>query len=109
MGPLGLALKAGVWYLVANSTSDASGPDPLFRVANILDPKVLDEAVTRPPAFDLATYWQQSVMRFEARPAAGDRDLAGQQEGADVWRSSVPRRQSRSDSRCTLTRRAGRR
>jgi predicted DNA-binding transcriptional regulator YafY len=60
--PLGLVLKAGVWYLVA--TSDAK--PRTYRISNILGTTVLDKASTRPKRFDLPAYWTESIRRFEA-------------------------------------------
>lgn len=60
--PLGLVLKAGVWYLVA--TSD--GKPRTYRISNILDAEMLDKASTRPKRFDLSAYWSESIRRFEA-------------------------------------------
>ena len=79
--------------------------DPLVHWPTYWTSKCSDEAVTRPTAFDLATYRQQSVMRFEASLRRRPRPCGPAGKGADVWRSRCLRRQSRSDSRCT--RRAG--
>lgn len=60
--PLGLVLKAGVWYLVARV-----GPDiRTYKVAKILDFQRLDEQFIFPAGFDLAAHWQAAVTRFEA-------------------------------------------
>jgi predicted DNA-binding transcriptional regulator YafY len=60
--PLGLVLKAGVWYLVA--TSD--GKPRTYRISNIKRAAMLEQRARRPARFDLASYWAQSVARFEA-------------------------------------------
>ena len=60
--PLGLVLKAGVWYLVA--TTDAK--PRTYRISNILGATVLDQPSTRPPRFELPAYWAESIQRFEA-------------------------------------------
>lgn len=65
--PLGLVLKAGVWYLVA--TSD--GKPRTYRISNILDAEMLDKARTRPKRFDLPSYWGESIRRFEAELYTG--------------------------------------
>jgi predicted DNA-binding transcriptional regulator YafY len=59
--PLGLVLKAGVWYLVAAQ----GGPPKTFRISNICSAAALDERAARPPSFDLAAYWRESIRRFE--------------------------------------------
>lgn len=60
--PLGLVLKAGVWYLVASS----DGKPRTYRISNILGAELLDKASTRPKRFDLPAYWAESIQRFEA-------------------------------------------
>lgn len=60
--PLGLVLKAGAWYLVAM----AEQKPRTYRVSNILEAEVLEAAARRPPRFDLAAHWRESVQRFEA-------------------------------------------
>ena len=61
--PLGLVLKAGVWYLVAA----AKGQPRTYRVASILALETLETAVARPPRFDLADYWAAWSRDFETR------------------------------------------
>jgi predicted DNA-binding transcriptional regulator YafY len=59
--PLGLVVKAGVWYLVA---LPVPGDVPrTYRVARIAD-AVPDEPFERPP-FDLGSWWAQTSARFE--------------------------------------------
>ncbi|TDC43975.1 WYL domain-containing protein [Micromonospora sp. KC213] len=59
--PLGLVLKAGVWYLVAASR----GQPRTYRVSAIVDLRALPETVTRPDSFDLAGFWRAHVERYE--------------------------------------------
>jgi predicted DNA-binding transcriptional regulator YafY len=61
LDPLGLVLKAGVWYLVASR----DGERRTYRISRIRSARVLDEESSRPPDFDLPTYWADSVFRFE--------------------------------------------
>lgn len=62
VGPLGLVLKAGTWYLVALL---AEAPRT-FRVASIQAAALLPaQRVRRPRGFDLAAYWHASLQRFE--------------------------------------------
>ncbi|MEC4589471.1 WYL domain-containing protein [Nitrospirillum amazonense] len=72
--PLGLVLKGGVWYLVAQSHVEtaqaeagkpASGPRT-YRVSNILAHTVLDRRFPRPADFNLPAHWQESLQSFEA-------------------------------------------
>jgi len=59
--PLGLVLKAGVWYLVAQV-----GDQPrTYRVSNIIDLAVTEESFKRPKDFDLARFWVTSSRAFE--------------------------------------------
>jgi predicted DNA-binding transcriptional regulator YafY len=59
--PLGLVLKAGVWYLVG-----AVGGDPrTFRLSSILELLALEDRFERPADFDLARYWADATRRFE--------------------------------------------
>jgi predicted DNA-binding transcriptional regulator YafY len=93
VAPLGLVAKSRTWYLVASRpadlrTNDSRGTDRRDRAdhpgAGRRDPAVLrtyrlgrltsatltDEPFTRPPDFDLATYWADSQREFRAsRPS----------------------------------------
>jgi predicted DNA-binding transcriptional regulator YafY len=62
LGPLGLVLKGGVWYLVAVSGKSTR----TYRVANISDVELTQETFTRPANFDLAAYWRQASREYEA-------------------------------------------
>jgi predicted DNA-binding transcriptional regulator YafY len=62
LGPLGLVLKGGVWYLVAL----AGRTIRTYRVANILDPEISDTPLVRPKAFDLAAYWDKASRDYES-------------------------------------------
>jgi predicted DNA-binding transcriptional regulator YafY len=61
IGPLGLVLKAGVWYLVAQKGSTYR----TYRASNILAVESLDESFVRPADFDLASYWTRSSREYE--------------------------------------------
>jgi predicted DNA-binding transcriptional regulator YafY len=61
LDPLGLVLKAGVWYLVAAR----DGETRTYRVSRIRSARALNEESSRPPGFDLPAYWADSVSRFE--------------------------------------------
>jgi predicted DNA-binding transcriptional regulator YafY len=62
LDPLGLVLKAGVWYLVALSGRHRSLRT--FRVGRVESVKVLDEACQRPDDFDLASHWAEAQEDF---------------------------------------------
>jgi predicted DNA-binding transcriptional regulator YafY len=61
--PLGLVLKAGVWYLLARQTGD--GQARTFRVANFKRVAPTERVFVRPRGFDLATAWRDNLLRFE--------------------------------------------
>jgi predicted DNA-binding transcriptional regulator YafY len=65
--PLGLVLKAGVWYLAAQAGNGVR----TYRLSNILDLQVTQESFERPARFDLAAWWQASTKRFEKELATG--------------------------------------
>ena len=62
LDPLGLVLKAGVWYLVALSGRTRSLRT--FRVSRFVAVKDLDEEAVRPVDFDLATHWGEAGNAF---------------------------------------------
>jgi predicted DNA-binding transcriptional regulator YafY len=60
--PLGLVIKAGVWYLVA----DVAGERRLFRLSRIEAAQALDEPARRPKRFDLARAWRDLSEKWES-------------------------------------------
>lgn len=60
LAPLGLVCKGTNWYLVALHGADYR----TYRVARIHDVTVTGEAFERPPAFDLATHWRETSVRY---------------------------------------------
>jgi predicted DNA-binding transcriptional regulator YafY len=59
--PLGLVLKAGVWYLIAA----AEGQPRTYRVSRVARVTSLDEHFDRPDSFDLAAFWTESSSAYE--------------------------------------------
>lgn len=59
--PLGLVLKAGVWYLIAG----ADGQPRTYRVSRVVRVEALDERFDRPDGFDLAAFWTESSSAYE--------------------------------------------
>jgi len=59
--PLGLVLKAGLWYLVAR----AGDQQRTYRVSNFLEMSVGDERFERPKDFDLVRFWTMSSRAYE--------------------------------------------
>jgi predicted DNA-binding transcriptional regulator YafY len=62
LDPLGLVLKAGVWYLVA--LSGRSRSLRTFRVSRVLSVRSLGEESIRPDDFDLAAHWAEAQAGF---------------------------------------------
>lgn len=67
--PLGLVLKAGLWYLVAGTT----GEPRVYRVSRISEIVLSDGTFERPPDFNLAAFWQAWAAKFEADRTSGYR------------------------------------
>jgi predicted DNA-binding transcriptional regulator YafY len=62
VAPLGLVLKGGVWYLIAQHEKSVR----TYRVANIHDAEICDEPFVRPKGFDLALHWAKAAREYEA-------------------------------------------
>ena len=73
--PLGLVLKAGIWYLAAQVANQGKGGVRTYRLSNILELGLTDEPFERPADFDLATWWQASTKRFEKELAVDTAQL----------------------------------
>jgi predicted DNA-binding transcriptional regulator YafY len=63
VAPLGLVLKSGIWYLVAQNSRSVC---TTYRAANIYDAEICDETFVRPKQFDLVAHWENSVREYEA-------------------------------------------
>jgi len=61
LGPLGLVLKGGIWYVVAA----VDGQVRTYRASRVVGATVLDEPVDRPEDFDLASFWVESSAAYE--------------------------------------------
>lgn len=59
--PLGLVLKAGVWYLVAQVREQTR----TYRISQMLDATPSEERFTRPKGFDLAVAWGAAARAYE--------------------------------------------
>jgi predicted DNA-binding transcriptional regulator YafY len=71
LDPLGLVLKAGVWYLVAA----AGGRPRTYKVSAIHALELAEEGFERPAGFDLAAYWSGWAADFESRMHVGEARL----------------------------------
>lgn len=70
--PYGLVLKAGEWYLVARGHRRVG----TYRVAQLLSVRPTGTRFRRPPGFDLAAHWQDSLADFDKRRIAGEATIA---------------------------------
>lgn len=61
IGPLGLVLKGGVWYVIGA----AEGQIRTYRASRVMEATVLEERFQRPDGFDLAAYWAESSAAYE--------------------------------------------
>jgi len=59
--PLGLVLKGGIWYLVAQ----AAGEFRTYRVSRAMDVETTPETFQRPSEFALARHWTSSTAAYE--------------------------------------------
>jgi predicted DNA-binding transcriptional regulator YafY len=84
VGPLGVAAKGGAWYLLA----DTAAGRRTFRVDRIRAVTPTGRAATRPPGFDLAEAWRETVAHVDA--------WSGRSSSAASWPRS-----GRSSSRRT--------
>jgi predicted DNA-binding transcriptional regulator YafY len=76
--PLGLVLKAGIWYCIAapHSSKEQAKQGPAkktarttprtYRLSNVIEAKLLPQRFQRPTSFDLPGFWQESLARFSA-------------------------------------------
>ena len=59
--PLGVVLKAGIWYVVARVEEQIR----TYRVSRVVATEATDERFERPEGFDLGAYWAESAAAFE--------------------------------------------
>jgi predicted DNA-binding transcriptional regulator YafY len=62
LGPLGLILKGGVWYLIAQSGKSIR----TYRAGAISDAQATDDPFERPADFDLRAHWEKAARDYEA-------------------------------------------
>ena len=61
LDPLGVVLKAGIWYVVARVEEQVR----TYRVSRVVATEPTTERIERPEGFDLAAYWAESAAAFE--------------------------------------------
>ncbi|WP_395685630.1 helix-turn-helix transcriptional regulator [Caenimonas koreensis] len=103
VGPLGLVLKGGLWYLVAM----AAGRPRTYRVSAIRSLEATDAKVARPRSFDLAQYWPRSVAQFEARLMRTTARVLITEEGLRILRAVSPAAAERVQATQQATSRVG--
>lgn len=84
--PLGLVLKAGVWYLAARPVG---GEPRTFRVSRIASVVAARERFRRPREFDLAGFWEQTRDEFEASRPTVDVSVLMAEDDIDALRAAV--------------------
>lgn len=92
--PLGLVLKAGIWYLVAGAGEEGGQPPRTYRISNLRHAEVTGERIRRPPGFDLSAHWAESVRRFETELTTGRADVPATPQGMRSlrhWNAAVAR------------------
>ncbi|MBD1919341.1 YafY family protein [Phormidium sp. FACHB-77] len=62
VNPLGLVAKGSVWYLVAAVQDEVRS----YRISRVQNAVLTDAPCLRPESFNLADYWQQSMVEFKA-------------------------------------------
>jgi predicted DNA-binding transcriptional regulator YafY len=60
--PLGVVLKAGVWYLVARTGEELR----TYRISRIVSLETVADRFVRPEDFDLAEHWERAVSAYES-------------------------------------------
>jgi predicted DNA-binding transcriptional regulator YafY len=85
LDPLGLVLKAGVWYLVAR----ADGEPRTYRVSRVAAVRPLEERFERPPKFDLPAFWSESSAAYEREAPRIDIKVRVNPERIDNLRGAV--------------------
>jgi predicted DNA-binding transcriptional regulator YafY len=62
VNPLGLVAKGSVWYLVAAVEEEVRS----YRISRVQNAVLMDSHCIRPVGFNLADYWQRSMVEFKA-------------------------------------------
>ncbi len=83
--PLGLVLKAGVWYVVARVEDQVR----TYRVSRVVATEPTNERFERPEDFDLAAYWAESAAAFERDVQRVEVVVRVQPDGLDHLRFAV--------------------
>lgn len=84
LDPLGLVLKAGVWYLVASTSSEGRRT---YRASRILEAEVTEDHFTPPADFDLTAFWESRRHAFEQAAHSYEVRVRARPEAARVLRN----------------------
>ena len=83
--PLGLVLKAGIWYVVAGVDNQIR----TYRVSRVDSAALTAERFERPSGFDLAAYWSESTAAYERDVPRLDVDVRVRPDRIERLRSAV--------------------
>lgn len=104
--PLGLVLKAGEWYVIAQVEKKPR----TYRLASILSLVPRPGKFKRPRRFDLGRFWAESLERFEAGLHRGTATVRATPRGArrlaaigSAFARAVESKQLRPGERATIT------
>jgi len=95
LDPLGLVLKAGVWYIVAAT----DGQIRTYRASRIVRAEALPERFERIGGFDLASYWAESSAAYERDAPRADIVVRVREDRLGRLRDAVGRRAVREAER----------
>ena len=79
--PLGLVLKGGVWYLVAQVAEQLR----TYRVGSIVELSVSGDRVQRPKEFNLERFWKTAARAYEVGLYRGTATLRVSPRGMTKW------------------------
>jgi predicted DNA-binding transcriptional regulator YafY len=83
--PLGVVLKAGIWYVVARVDEQIR----TYRVSRVVATEPTTERFERPDGFDLAAYWAESAAAFERDVPRVEVVIRVHPDGLDRLRAAV--------------------
>ena len=83
--PLGLVLKAGVWYLVAV----AEGQVRTYRVSRVAAARPSTERFERPASFDLPAFWTEASAAYEREASRVEVTVRLRPDRMDALRQAV--------------------
>ena len=84
--PLGLVLKAGIWYVVAGTDG---GQVRTYRISRVVGVEPGQERFERPAGFDLAGYWAEAAEAFEREAPRIAVDVRVRPDRLDQLRAAV--------------------